>query len=433
MDSVDIWTSIFQHELHMWRLEYNCDGCTKIAAIYGASNCTYELHRLHSRGSKKTVHEDVTCNNCKEEIKGYRYKCVQCPDYDLCSFCEISKIHSDHVVVRLPKPLPYLLPPGKIINLDLFCQYLMRFKQEVKKKKHLQLINRKGVVFHHDNARPYTSLATQQILKKEGWEVLMHPPYSPDLVPSDVHLFRSLQNFLGSVRDIFMINKNEGNTTEHMEILTDNHQVNRDTTTNQKQENESDDYPVEFLEDSFDSSEWEPTVPLESSAQPALKIKSMEIFKVGPEYDLPQDDNVNFNLSQIPLKIYSSKLKSHNTNESTSDGSQTNDQVLTNEVDESQNQFFKVEVMDEGTEILEEEYLEEDVSSAKGPLQKWQRLAGTDRVRPRYDGTRATKSGNANITFKYEKFTNLSTGISYVGKKKQKRAEECLPGQLVII
>ena len=26
--------------------------------------------------------------------------------------------------------------------------------------------------------------------------VLIHPPYSPDIVPSNVHLFRSLQNFL---------------------------------------------------------------------------------------------------------------------------------------------------------------------------------------------------------------------------------------------
>ncbi|KAJ0184087.1 hypothetical protein K1T71_000510 [Dendrolimus kikuchii] len=75
----------------------------------------------------------------------------------------------------------------------------MRLKQKVERKRP-ELINRRGVVFHHDNARPHTSLVTQQKSREFGWEVLMHPSYSPDLAPSDFHLFRSLQNFLGSVR-----------------------------------------------------------------------------------------------------------------------------------------------------------------------------------------------------------------------------------------
>ena len=29
-----------------------------------------------------------------------------------------------------------------------------------------------------------------------GWDVLPHPPYSPDIAPSDYHLFLSLQNSL---------------------------------------------------------------------------------------------------------------------------------------------------------------------------------------------------------------------------------------------
>ena len=85
-----------------------------------------------------------------------------------------------------------LLQPGRTIDSELYCEQLMRLKQE--------LINRRRMLFHHDNARPHTSLATQQKLRKFGWEVLMHPPYISDLAPSDFHLFRSLQNSLGSVR-----------------------------------------------------------------------------------------------------------------------------------------------------------------------------------------------------------------------------------------
>ena len=37
---------------------------------------------------------------------------------------------------------------------------------------------------------------TSQKLLQLGWEVLTHPPYSPDIAPSDFHLFWSLQNSL---------------------------------------------------------------------------------------------------------------------------------------------------------------------------------------------------------------------------------------------
>ncbi|GFV61133.1 histone-lysine N-methyltransferase SETMAR [Trichonephila clavipes] len=58
------------------------------------------------------------------------------------------------------------------------------------------MANRRCVVFHQDNARPRTSVVTRQKLWELGLEVLMHPPYSPDLTPSDCHLFLLLQNFL---------------------------------------------------------------------------------------------------------------------------------------------------------------------------------------------------------------------------------------------
>jgi Transposase and inactivated derivatives len=45
----------------------------------------------------------------------------------------------------------------------------------------------------HDNARPHISCHTTAEIVKIGWEVLPLPPYSPDLAPSDFHLFGPLK------------------------------------------------------------------------------------------------------------------------------------------------------------------------------------------------------------------------------------------------
>ena len=51
----------------------------------------------------------------------------------------------------------------------------------------------------HDNARPHTA-ATQNLITIFGWEQFDHPPYSPDLAPSDFHLFLHLKSFLAGRR-----------------------------------------------------------------------------------------------------------------------------------------------------------------------------------------------------------------------------------------
>ena len=58
--------------------------------------------------------------------------------------------------------------------------------------------NRKNIILHHDNARPHAALETCQKIAELGWKILSYPPYSPDLAPSDYHLFLSLQNFFRS-------------------------------------------------------------------------------------------------------------------------------------------------------------------------------------------------------------------------------------------
>jgi hypothetical protein len=51
----------------------------------------------------------------------------------------------------------------------------------------------KGVLFLHDNAPARRPLATQKKLAYLGFQCLDHPPYSPNLAPSDYHLFPGLK------------------------------------------------------------------------------------------------------------------------------------------------------------------------------------------------------------------------------------------------
>ena len=50
-----------------------------------------------------------------------------------------------------------------------------------------------GVFFLHDNFPAHWALATQKKLAYLGFQYLDHPPYSPDLAPSDYRLFPGLK------------------------------------------------------------------------------------------------------------------------------------------------------------------------------------------------------------------------------------------------
>jgi len=46
-------------------------------------------------------HPNVSCDGCEGPVRGYRYKCLVCPDYDLCAKCERKGLHSGHNMMRM--------------------------------------------------------------------------------------------------------------------------------------------------------------------------------------------------------------------------------------------------------------------------------------------------------------------------------------------
>lgn len=55
--------------------------------------------------------------------------------------------------------------------------------------------------FHHDNARPHVAKCVVAYLESENFTIVDHPPYSPDLAPSDFWLFDYVKQRLRDSRD----------------------------------------------------------------------------------------------------------------------------------------------------------------------------------------------------------------------------------------
>uniref|UniRef100_A0A915NPA5 ZZ-type domain-containing protein n=1 Tax=Meloidogyne floridensis TaxID=298350 RepID=A0A915NPA5_9BILA len=72
------------------------------------------------------IHLNVICDVCDQMIRGRRYKCLICPDFDLCQSCEQKNEHFEHAMMRLVKPdtlkpqgvpfLPVFDSVGKLVS-----------------------------------------------------------------------------------------------------------------------------------------------------------------------------------------------------------------------------------------------------------------------------------------------------------------------------
>ena len=84
-----------------------------------------------------------------------------------------------------------LLEQGNTVNSTKYVNTLEKLKARLRRVR-----SEKVSIIHHDNTRPHTSLETRTALDPLGLRTLPHPPYSPDLAPSDFFLFPKLKDYL---------------------------------------------------------------------------------------------------------------------------------------------------------------------------------------------------------------------------------------------
>ncbi|XP_071083831.1 histone-lysine N-methyltransferase SETMAR-like [Haliotis cracherodii] len=86
------------------------------------------------------------------------------------------------------------LPQGRTFTGEYYSDLLDRLRTAILAKRRGKMT--KGVLLQHDNARVHTCRLAVAAVKRNGLKVLPHPPYSPDLAPSDYFLFPNLKKEL---------------------------------------------------------------------------------------------------------------------------------------------------------------------------------------------------------------------------------------------
>ncbi|XP_045445715.1 histone-lysine N-methyltransferase SETMAR-like [Melitaea cinxia] len=86
------------------------------------------------------------------------------------------------------------LPKKTTMNAEYYAGLLKKVREAIVEKRRGKIS--KGILFLQDNAPVHTARIARQALLETGFDEVNHPPYSPDLAPSDYFSFKNLKKDL---------------------------------------------------------------------------------------------------------------------------------------------------------------------------------------------------------------------------------------------
>jgi histone-lysine N-methyltransferase SETMAR len=92
-------------------------------------------------------------------------------------------------------PVIKALPKGMRFNAEYFCSVILR-EIDANRPSHSAVDRGRNLVLHFDNATVHTARCTQEFMRENRMRRAPHPPFSPDLAPSDFYLFGKVKTAL---------------------------------------------------------------------------------------------------------------------------------------------------------------------------------------------------------------------------------------------
>ena len=107
-------------------------------------------------------------------------------DATICCQCD------GHSILGRKRRMLDFLPKRSAITGVYYATLLDQLRTTIREKRRGKLS--KGVLLQRDNARVHTCKVAMDAVERNGYELIPHPAYLPDLAPSDFFLFPNLKN-----------------------------------------------------------------------------------------------------------------------------------------------------------------------------------------------------------------------------------------------